>query len=92
MQIARQSHENYVSFVCCILSHGYFDGIYGTESQPVKVNDIAGLFKESSYLTLSNKPKWFFIQAYDEDKHSENTHYNPYQERLISCLLCCSTT
>ena len=71
MQIALQSHENFDSFVCCILSHGYLDGIYGTDSQPVKINDIASLFKGSFCPTLSNKPKLFFIQACrgdDEDK------------------------
>ena len=71
MQIALQSHENYDSFVCCILSHGYLDGIYGTDSQPVKINDIASLFKGNFCPTLSNKPKLFFIQACrgdDEDK------------------------
>ena len=67
MQIALQSHENYDSFVCCILSHGYLDGIYGTDSQPVKINDIASLFKGSFCPTLSNKPKLFFIQACRED-------------------------
>ena len=71
MHIALQSHENYDSFVCCILSHGYLDGIYGTDSQPVKINDIASLFKGNFCPTLSNKPKLFFIQACrgdDEDK------------------------
>ena len=71
MQIALMSHENYDSFVCCILSHGYLDGIYGTDSQPVKINDIASLFKGNFCPTLSNKPKLFFIQACrgeDEDK------------------------
>ena len=78
MHIALQSHENYDSFVCCILSHGYLDGIYGTDSQPVKINDIANLFKGNFCPTLSNKPKLFFIQADDKDEcspHNEDTHY-----------------
>ena len=71
MQIALQNHENYDSFVCCILSHGYLDGVYGTDSKPVKINDIASLFKGNFCPTLADKPKLFFIQACrgdDEDK------------------------
>ena len=61
--IALQSHEKYDSFVCCILSHGYPDGVYGTDSKPVKMDDIASLFKGNVCPTLINKPKLFFIQA-----------------------------
>ena len=71
MQIALQNHEKYDSFVCCILSHGYLDGVYGTDSKPIKINDIASLFKGHFCPTLADKPKLFFIQACrgdDEDK------------------------
>ena len=71
MQIALQNHEKYDSFVCCILSHGYLDGVYGTDSKPVKINDIASLFKGNFCPTLAEKPKLFFIQACrgdDEDR------------------------
>ena len=59
MQIASQNHENYDSFVCCILSHSCSDGVYGTDGEIVKVSDIANLFKYNS--TLADKPKLFFI-------------------------------
>ena len=39
MQIALHSHENYDSFVCCILSHGYRDGIYGTDGELVEFSE-----------------------------------------------------
>ena len=72
MQIALQSHENYDSFVCCILSHGYLDvGVYGTDGKPVKIDDITSLFKGNVCPTLAGKPKLFFIQSErgnDEDK------------------------
>ena len=71
MQIALQNHEKYDSFVCCILSHGYLDGVYGTDSKPVKINDITSLFKGTFCPTLADKPKLFFIQACrgdDEDR------------------------
>ena len=72
-QIASQSHEKYDSFVCCILSQGYPDGVYGTDSKPVRINDIASLFKSPFCPTLTDKPKLFFIQSSrgdDEDKGS----------------------
>ena len=72
MQIAlHMKEENCDSFVCCILSHGYLDGVYGTDGKPVKINDIASSFKGISCPALVNKPKLFFIQACrgeDEDK------------------------
>ena len=62
-QISKQDHENYDSFVCCILSHGYPDGVYGADGLQVKIGDIANLFKPIECPTLAGKPKMFFIQA-----------------------------
>jgi len=62
-KIACESHANYDSFVCCILSYAHLDGIYGTDGEPVKINDIADIFKESCCPLLAGKPKMFFIQA-----------------------------
>lgn len=59
--IASQNHNDYDSFVCCILSHGYSDGVYGADGQQVKIKDIANLFEQTR--TLFGKPKMFFIQA-----------------------------
>ena len=61
-QIASLSHENYDSFVCCILSHGDHNGVYGTDGELVKISDIASLFKCTP--TLAGKPKLFFIHSY----------------------------
>jgi len=68
MQISLASHEQFDSFVCCILSHGYLDGVYGTDSQPVKMRDIASLFTGNFCPSLANKPKLFFIQACRRDE------------------------
>lgn len=70
-EVALQSHENYDSFVCCILSHGYLDGVYGTDGELVKINDIAGLFKCDC--TLYDKPKLFFIYTCCEHLASNGT-------------------
>ena len=69
--IASLSHNNYDSFVCCILSHGYSDGVYGADGQPVKIKDIANLFKGRNCPTLFGKPKMFFIQACRGDNDDE---------------------
>ena len=58
-QIASSDHEKYDSFVCCILSHGYLDGVYGADGELVRTGDIASLFK--CQRTLAGKPKLFFI-------------------------------
>ena len=62
-KIAIQNHENYDSFVCCILSHGYLDFVYGIDGKPVRIAEAANLFKGSYCPTLIGKPKLFFIQA-----------------------------
>ena len=63
MQIALQSHEEYDSFVCCILSHGHRGGVYGTDGESVAINEMATLFKGNFCPTLTGKPKLFFFQA-----------------------------
>ena len=63
MRISLESHKNYDSFVCCILSHGYLDGVYGADSDRVTFSDIANIFKGSYCRDLVDKPKLFFIQA-----------------------------
>ena len=63
MHISLESHKNYDSFVCCILSHGYRDGVYGADGDRVTISDIANIFKGSYCRDLVDKPKLFFIQA-----------------------------
>ncbi|MCJ8740478.1 hypothetical protein PDJAM_G00059420 [Pangasius djambal] len=50
-------------FVCCILSHGSTDGVYGTDYQIVSREDIFSPFYGNPCWSLINKPKVFFIQA-----------------------------
>jgi len=70
-QVALQSHENYDSFVCCILSHGELNSIYGTDGNLVDINEIVNLFKGNPCPSLVDKPKLFFIQACRGDKDDE---------------------
>ena len=71
MMISLRSHENYDSFVCCILSHGHLDGIYGTDGESVCINEIVTLFKGTHCPTLTDKPKLFFIQSCRGDRVDE---------------------
>ncbi|XP_065917252.1 caspase-3-like [Dysidea avara] len=72
MQIALHSHENYDSFVCCILSHGNVGGIYGTDGELVEFSEIFKLFQGKNYCpSLVGKPKLFFIQACRGDAEDE---------------------
>lgn len=50
-------------FVCCILSHGSSDGVYGTDKNIVSVDEIREPFNGSNCRNLAGKPKLFFIQA-----------------------------
>ncbi|KAI5099418.1 caspase-8-like [Silurus meridionalis] len=50
-------------FVCCILSHGTTNGVYGTDKTLVLRDDIYSPFDGASCPSLNNKPKVFFIQA-----------------------------
>lgn len=91
MQIATQDHENYDSFVCCILSHSCSDGVYGADGEIVKVNDIANLYKYNS--TLADKPKLFFIYACCEfagKKAVAVTPENPYHFNEADFFFSCS--
>jgi len=47
MPIALESHKNYDSFVCCVLSHGYCGGVYGADGEEITISDIAQIFKGS---------------------------------------------
>ena len=50
-------------FVCVILSHGSNDGIYGTDDEVIKVEEITKLFRRNGCPSLEGKPKIFLIQA-----------------------------
>ncbi|XP_057317117.1 caspase-7-like isoform X2 [Hydractinia symbiolongicarpus] len=60
---AKEDHENYDCFVCCILSHGFDGGVYGNDGRKVKLADIKTIFEGNNCPKLFQKPKLFFIQA-----------------------------
>ena len=61
-QIAmKEDLDEHDSFICCILSYGHLDSVYGTDGKMVKINTIASIFKSDVCPSLANKPKLFFV-------------------------------
>ena len=64
IQFYRLDHSAYDAFFVVILSHGdQGDQIYTSDSQLIKIGEIADYFKASMCPSLANKPKCFIIQA-----------------------------
>ena len=59
----QRDHSNYDCFVCCLLTHGKKDFIYGSDSFPVSVSEILSKVNGLACPSLNLKPKLFFIQA-----------------------------
>ena len=51
------------SFICCILSHGGSNGIFGTDRKCNPVNRFSEILEPDKCPQLMHKPKIFFIQA-----------------------------
>ncbi|XP_049335741.1 caspase-7 [Astyanax mexicanus] len=61
-KFGQKTHEG-DCFVCCILSHGCAEGVYGTDGGVVSSEDIFSPFRGLICPSLAKKPKAFFIQA-----------------------------
>ena len=59
----QRDHSNYDCFVCCLLTHGKKDFIYGSDALPVAVSEILSKVNGLACPSLNLKPKLFFIQA-----------------------------
>ncbi|XP_064167557.1 caspase 20, apoptosis-related cysteine peptidase isoform X1 [Anguilla rostrata] len=60
-QFSRVEHSD--CFVCCVLSHGAEQGIYGRDGALLRIQDVLSPFNGANCPSLANKPKVFFIQA-----------------------------
>ena len=58
---AKKDHGAYDSFALCVSTHGTESTLYGTDGKEVRRCDLFGPLKKC--LTLTGKPKMFFIQA-----------------------------
>ena len=69
--VSNSDHSSCDSLVCCMLTHGKMEGVFGADGTLVPVADLANLVKASYCSTLKGKPKMFFVQACrgdDEDR------------------------
>ena len=52
------------SFICCLLSHGDKDGVYGVDKKCVSIDYLCKILEPSDeFRKLNHKPKIFFVQA-----------------------------
>ena len=56
-------HKDYDCLVCCILSHGVLNHLYGTNGRLVAIRDLTSVFQSNRCPSLAGKPKLFFLQA-----------------------------
>ena len=82
---AKDEHKDGDSFVCCILSHGLNNNIFGSDSQLVEMDDLVAPFKGSNCPNLTGKPKLFFIQSSrvskgDDVVESDGAAHGPQKE------------
>ena len=62
-RINREGPERHSSVVVVLMSHGDNNGIYGTDEQIVRLNEIQDKFTGRNCPALVDKPKIIFIQA-----------------------------
>ncbi|XP_065644467.1 caspase-3-like [Hydra vulgaris] len=58
-------------FVCCILSHGSLEAVYGIDGGILTFKKMRSAIKNNPSNLLKEKPKIFFIQACQGDKYAE---------------------
>ncbi|XP_071140020.1 caspase-3-like isoform X3 [Mytilus edulis] len=55
--------KKYYCFICVVMSHGGEEGIWTTDEQKIKMNDITAQFKNTEFRDFIDKPKIFIVQA-----------------------------
>lgn len=66
-KLGEENHSGSDCFVCCILSHGDRDVVFGTDGK-FPVDSVLEPFRGDKCPTLVGKPKLFFIQACRGDR------------------------
>ncbi|CAM9641746.1 unnamed protein product [Lampetra planeri] len=69
---SNMNHQNHDVFVCCILTHGEINCVFGSDGKPLMITQVTSYFNGSACKSLLGKPKLFFIQACQgHEKQSE---------------------
>lgn len=69
-----KDHAKYDCFVCCILSHGERDCVYGSNGSKVKIKDLMENLQAIRCPLLAGKPKLFFVQACQGEERARVTN------------------
>lgn len=67
-ELSRRDHSHMDCLVCCILSHGKEDGVYGVDGDVVAIKQLTEFFDGIKCRSLAGKPKLFFVQACQGNK------------------------
>ncbi|XP_065645579.1 caspase-8-like [Hydra vulgaris] len=70
------NEEKIDCFVCCILSHGFQDGVYGADGKELDFSDMQAAICDSSAKWLIGKPKLFFIAASQRERYETSNNLN----------------
>ncbi|KAJ8252904.1 hypothetical protein GJAV_G00206850 [Gymnothorax javanicus] len=69
LRFSRMEHGD--CFVCCVLSHGEEQGVYGSDGVLLPIKDILSPFNAAACPSLADRPKVFFIQACQGERVQE---------------------
>lgn len=67
-ELGSRDHRHRDCLVCCILSHGKEDSVYGVDGIAVPIKQLTEPFDGTKCPSLAGKPKLFFIQACQGDR------------------------
>ncbi|KAM7407403.1 hypothetical protein PAMA_003229 [Pampus argenteus] len=70
-ELASKNHSQMDCLVCCVLSHGLEQGVYGVDGLTVELQELMEPFTGSQCSSLAKKPKLFFIQACQGTREQE---------------------
>lgn len=86
-ELSRRDHSHTDCLVCCVLSHGKEDGVYGVDGNVVAIKQLTEFFDGTNCRSLAGKPKLFFIQACQGNKEQRAVYIEsdgPSQSRSRS--------
>ncbi|XP_041353231.1 caspase-3-like [Gigantopelta aegis] len=63
-----KDHSAHSCFVCCILSHGAQEVVFGTDGNAVDISELVAFYEGDQCRGLLGKPKIFIIQACQGNK------------------------
>lgn len=62
-ELGSRNHSQMDCLVCCILSHGQEESVYGVDGHSVRIRELMEPFNGLNCSSLAEKPKLFFIGA-----------------------------